>query len=101
LGAGQLYKGKHKFILSAQIFFQFTFYALLIALLFFQPMAAYIALGIFGLSILIRCMVYPRLLRKLNYGGLSWWFPLLDILLFVFLVFNALVSIFVKKVQWK
>jgi biofilm PGA synthesis N-glycosyltransferase PgaC len=99
-GAGKLYKGKHKFILSSQIIFQFLFYAFLIALMFFKP-AMYLALGIFGLSIIIRCFVYPRLLKRLNYGSLSLWFPLLDILLFIFLVFNGIVSIFVKKVQWK
>lgn len=99
-GAGKLYKGKHKFILSSQIVFQFLFYAFLIALMCFKP-GMYLALGIFGLSIIIRCFVYPRLLKRLNYGSLSLWFPLLDILLFIFLVFNGIVSIFVKKVQWK
>ena len=99
-GAGKLYKPKHKFILSVQIIFQFLFYALFIALLFFKP-AVYIAGGIFALSLLIRSFIYPRLLKRLNYAGLSWWFPVLDILLFIFLVFNGIVSIFVKKVTWK
>jgi biofilm PGA synthesis N-glycosyltransferase PgaC len=99
-GAGKLYKGKHKFILSFQIMIQFLFYALLISLMFFQP-ANYIALGIFVVSIIFRSFVYPNLLKRFNYSGLRWWFPLLDILLFIFLVFNAIVSIFVKKVQWK
>ncbi|MES2828119.1 MAG: glycosyltransferase [Bacteroidota bacterium] len=99
-GAGKLYKAKHKFILSFQIAVQFCFYALLVALLFFKP-ACFIALGIFAFSILIRSFIYPRLLKRLSYPGLSWWFPLLDILLFIFLVFNAFLSIFVKKVQWK
>ncbi len=100
LGAGKLYKGKHKLILSFQITVQFLFYAFFIALMFFDP-ARYIALGILLLSIIIRSFVYPKLLKKLNYSELRWWFPFLDILLFIFLVFNALVSIFVKKVQWK
>lgn len=99
-GAGKLYKGKHKFILSSQIIFQFLFYVFLVALMCFKP-AVYIALGVFLGSVIIRCFVYPRLLKRLNYGGLRWWFPLLDILLFIFLVFNGIVSIFVKKVQWK
>lgn len=99
-GAGKLYKGKHRFVLSVQVIFQFLFYVFFIACLFLRP-ACYIAAGIFALSLLIRCFVYPRLLKRLNYGGLSWWFPLLDILLFIFLVFNGFVSIFVKKVQWK
>jgi cellulose synthase/poly-beta-1,6-N-acetylglucosamine synthase-like glycosyltransferase len=99
-GAGRLYKGKHKLILSFQIVIQFLFYALLVCLMFFNP-ALYIALGTFVLSVIIRSFVYPRLLKRLSYSGLRWWFPILDILLFIFLVFNAIVSIFVKKVQWK
>ncbi|MFD0940855.1 glycosyltransferase [Pedobacter boryungensis] len=99
-GAGKLYKSKHQFILSMQIAIQFSFYGLVIALCCF-PETLYISLGVLALSILIRSFIYPRLLKRLNYGELSWWFPLLDIILFVFLVFNAIVSIFVKKVQWK
>jgi biofilm PGA synthesis N-glycosyltransferase PgaC len=99
-GAGKLYKFKHKAMLSMQIFFQFLFYMLLIASLFFKE-SLYPALGILFLSIVVRCLIYPRLLKRLSYRKLSIWFPLLDLLLFVFLVFNSIVSIFVKKVQWK
>ena len=99
-GAGKLYKFKHKFVLSVQIIFQFMFYALLVAAMFFQE-TLYPALGIFALSIIIRCFIYPRLLKRLSYRKLSLWFPVLDLLLFIFLVFNGVVSIFVKKVQWK
>jgi biofilm PGA synthesis N-glycosyltransferase PgaC len=99
-GAGKMYKAKHKFILSSQIIIQFAFYALLIALLII-PETRLPALGIFLVSLIIRSFIYPRLLKKLEYPGLRWWFPLLDILLFIFLVFNGILSIFVKKVQWK
>lgn len=99
-GAGKLYKAKHRFILSVQAIFQFLFYVLLAVLCCFKALL-YPALGIFGLSILIRCFVYPKLLRRLNYADLRWWFPVLDILLFIFLVINGFLSIFVKKVQWK
>ncbi|RZL45689.1 MAG: transmembrane glycosyltransferase, partial [Pedobacter sp.] len=99
-GAGKLYKPKHKFILSTQIIVQFLFYVLGVVLLVF-PATFYISLGIFALSILIRSFIYPRLLSRLNYGELSWWFPILDVILFLFLVLNGILSIFVKKVQWK
>lgn len=99
-GAGKLYKAGHKFILSFQIIMQFLYYALTITAICFHE-TRLIAIGIFVLSLLIRCLVYPRLLRRLSYPGLVWWFPILDILLFIFLVFNAILSIFVKKVQWK
>lgn len=99
-GAGKLYKSKHKFILSAQIIIQFLFYVILVILLCNKSML-YPALGVLGLSIIVRCFVYPRILKRLNYGDLRWWFPVLDMLLFIFLVFNGILSIFVKKVKWK
>ncbi|WP_316815571.1 glycosyltransferase [Pedobacter nyackensis] len=99
-GAGKLYKAKHKFILSAQIIIQFLFYVTLVILLCFKS-TLYPALGVLGLSIIVRCFVYPRILKRLSYGDLRWWFPVLDMLLFIFLVFNGILSIFVKKVKWK
>jgi biofilm PGA synthesis N-glycosyltransferase PgaC len=99
-GAGKLYKAKHKFILSAQIIIQFLYYVLTIAALCFKE-TQLIAIGIFVFSLIVRCLIYPKLLKRLNYPELRWWFPLLDILLFIFLVFNGILSIFVKKVQWK
>lgn len=100
LGAGKLYKFKHKFILSAQIIAQFFFYVLVVWLLCMRQ-THLIAAGILVLSVLLRCLIYPRLLKRLSYPELRWWFPLLDVLLFVFLVVNGILSIFVKKVQWK
>jgi biofilm PGA synthesis N-glycosyltransferase PgaC len=99
-GAGKLYKPKHKFILTVQILFQFLFYIGLIGLLIFKD-TLYLGIGIFALSVLIRSLIYPRLLKKLSNGDLRWWFPILDPLLFVFLTFNGILSIFVKKAQWK
>jgi biofilm PGA synthesis N-glycosyltransferase PgaC len=100
VGAGKLYKPKHKFILSLQIAIQFLFYALVISLAFFKQ-TQLIAAGVFLFSLVVRCFVYPRLLNRLNYRELRWWFPILDVILMVFLVFNAILSIFVKKVAWK
>lgn len=99
-GAGKFYKPKHKFILSLQIIAQVLFYTFVIVLACL-PHTRYIAAGVFALSVIIRSVVYPRLLKRLSYGDLRWWFPILDMLLMVFLVFNAIVSIFVKKLQWK
>ena len=100
IGAGKFYKSKHQFILSLQIIAQFLFYIAAIVLAF-MPATVYIAVGVFALSLIIRSFIYPRLLKRLNYGELRWWFPFLDLLLMGFLVFNAILSIFVKKVQWK
>lgn len=99
-GAGKFYKTSHQFILSLQIIAQFLFYALLIVLCFFGT-GIWISGGLFLFSLAIRSLIYPRLLKRLNYAGLRWWFPVLDILLFVFLLFNGILSIFIKKVKWK
>lgn len=101
-GAGKLYKPKHKFILSVQIVVQFLFYAFFAACMFFSREAQYVALAILGLSIIIRCFIYPKLLKRLNYSDLRWWFPILDILLFLFLTLNGFFALFgKKKVNWK
>ncbi|RYD74150.1 MAG: glycosyltransferase [Sphingobacteriales bacterium] len=101
-GAGKFYKPKHKFILSLQIIFQFLFYITFAVCMFFSLDTKYIAGGILFLSILTRCMVYPKLLNRLNYRDLRWWFPILDILLFFFLTLNGFLSMFgKKKVDWK
>ena len=101
-GAGKLYKGKHKFILSLQIIAQFCFYAFFVACMFLGRDCQYIAGGILLLSIMIRCLVYPKLLKRLSYTDLRWWFPILDILLFLFLTLNGFLAMFgKKKVTWK
>lgn len=101
-GAGKLYKKEHKFILTLQIAAQFLFYTLFFVLLFFNREAQWIALGILLLSLVIKCLVYPKLLKRLSYSDLRWWFPILDILLFFFLTANACISLFGKKgVRWK
>jgi biofilm PGA synthesis N-glycosyltransferase PgaC len=101
-GAGKMYKAKHKFILSLQIIFQFLFYGFFVASMFLSREAQYLAGGILLLSILIKCFIYPKLLKRLNYGDLRWWFPILDILLFLFLTLNGFLALFgKKKVNWK
>lgn len=102
VGAGKFYKAKHKFILSLQIIAQFLFYTTFAASMFLSLEARYVALAILGLSIIIRSFVYPKLLKRLNYGELRLWFPILDILLFLFLTLNGFLSVFSrKKVSWK
>lgn len=99
-GAGKMYKTKHKAILTLQRTFQLLFFGFGAALLWF-PNIIYIGLAIFTLSILIKSLVYARLLNRLSYGELKWWFWILEIVLVIFLVVNGVISIFVKKVAWK
>ncbi|WP_443946420.1 glycosyltransferase [Pedobacter sp. AW1-32] len=101
-GAGKFYKAKHRFILSVQVAFQFLFYVAFAGCMFLSNEARYVAGGILFLSLLIRSFVYPKLLSRLNYRELRWWFPILDILLFVFLLLNGVLAQFgKKKVKWK
>lgn len=100
VGAGKLYQAKHKFVLTFQIVAQFLFYVLLVAALAVKA-TQLIGLVVLAVSIALRSMVYPKLLKRLSYPKLAWWFPLLDLLLFVFLTLNGILSIFVKKVVWK
>lgn len=101
IGAGKLYKSAHKRMLSAQLIFQFGFFGFLIASLCFTNLI-YIALAVFLLSVIVKLFVYPNLFKKLSYPDLSWWFPIMDIVLVLFLVINAILSIFAKKnVAWK
>ncbi len=99
LGARKLYQKKHRLMLKTQTIVQVLFYGLGVSLICFNP-TLYLALGIFGLNIMIRCAIYPSLLKRLNYRELRWWFPILDILLLFFVLFNSIVSIFVKKIIW-
>ncbi|RYG21314.1 MAG: glycosyltransferase [Chitinophagaceae bacterium] len=99
-GAGKFYQAKHRMILSIQYIFQLLFYAFGAALLCFHH-TLYLGLGIFALSMVIKSFVYMRLLNRLNYGELKWWFWILELVLAIFLVINGVVSIFVKKVAWK
>jgi len=99
-GAGKMYQAKHRIILSIQYIFQLLFYIVGAMVLCFSNLL-YVGLGILALSILIRSLVYVKLLNRLNYGELKWWFPILELVLALYLMINGIVSIFVKKVQWK
>lgn len=99
-GAGKRYKLKHKTELSFQTVAQLLFYVSLFTLCFFET-TLYVSLGGLLLSVIFRSFVYIGLLKRLSCRGLAWWFPLLDIILFVFLAFNAILIIFIKKGAWK
>jgi biofilm PGA synthesis N-glycosyltransferase PgaC len=98
--AVKLYQTKHRFVLYLQFISHILFYLTGAVLLCF-PDTLYLALGIFGFHMLLRSVVYARLLNRLNCGELKWWFPILELIQFLFLMINGIVSIFVKKVQWK
>ncbi|WP_354360974.1 glycosyltransferase [Pedobacter sp. UYP30] len=101
-GAGKMYRAKHKFVLSLQIITQFLFYTLIISCLFVNRDTQLIAVAIFLLFVLMKVFIYPKLLNKLNCASMRWWFPILEILLFFFLVINGFLGLFGnKKVHWK
>ncbi|MCY1549778.1 hypothetical protein D9M68_859720 [compost metagenome] len=100
-GAGKFYRTSHRVILTVQFIFQIAFYVLGIGALCFPEMR-YAVIGIFAANSLLRGILYARLFNRLSYPELKWWLPLLDWVLMLFLMLNALMSVFVKKqVQWK
>ncbi|WP_457271646.1 glycosyltransferase [Pedobacter sp. UYEF25] len=101
-GAGKMYKSSHKFLLSLQIITQFLLYTSIIACLFLNMETLLFASAVFVFFILIKAFIYPKLLNKLSSESMSWWFPVLEILLYLFLTINGFLGLFGnKKVHWK
>lgn len=99
-GAGKRYKGIHRFMLTIQYLSNLFFHLLALLLLFF-PETHLISAGIIVANAIIRSIIYAKLLSRLSYAELRWWFWILEWILALFLVLNGIVSIFVKKVTWK
>lgn len=99
-GAGKLYKLKHRIILTVQYLAQVFFYlAGGVALCFSET--RFIAISIFLTVFLIKSLIYARLFNRLSYPELKWWYPILEVILMLFLVINGIISIFVRDVKWK
>ncbi|WP_233589158.1 glycosyltransferase [Gynurincola endophyticus] len=80
------YKPKHKFLLNTYSFSHFLFYPLLVLSAIFVDWR--IALGIFGIRLIIQGIIYYRAMKRLKeYDLFAWWW-LLDIwMFFYYLIF--------------
>jgi cellulose synthase/poly-beta-1,6-N-acetylglucosamine synthase-like glycosyltransferase len=95
----KFYKASHRFLLALYSGTQFLFYPLFIASLIFSYWP--IALGIFGLRLIMQAIVFRKSMVKLNEKDLFPWFLVFDIMLFFLYImfFPALMK--KPKAVWK
>ncbi|WP_259067419.1 glycosyltransferase [Mucilaginibacter sp. X4EP1] len=100
MGAGKLYKGRHKFALSIDALSGVLFYILLtLSLVFnFDPL---LALGLFMFRLIIQLIVYTKLFKHLKGKDLLWYFPFLDIIYYIYLNTFGFIGSFLKTNRWK
>ena len=79
---GKHYKPVHKWLLATYSLTHFFFYPLLIAAIFLGDYR--IALGIFGLRMVVMGVIYHESMSKLGERDLWIWFPLLDLWMFLY-----------------
>lgn len=60
------------------------------------PETRYLTMAVIAGYALVRTLVYAPLFNRLHYSGLKWWLPLLDLMRIFFILFVAIVTIFVK-----
>ncbi|WP_134088762.1 glycosyltransferase [Olivibacter sp. XZL3] len=100
-GAGKAYRSKHKVMLSLQAFSVVAFYLLLTLLLIFQPRYWPLAVGAYGLRLACQLLINIPVMKRLQVNDLIGWFPLMDLLHFVYISAMGIFALFRKKVQWK
>jgi biofilm PGA synthesis N-glycosyltransferase PgaC len=100
MGAGKLYKSRHRRLLSFDALSGFLFYVLLILCLVFnfEPI---LALGIFIFRLALQLIVYVKTFKQLDGSDLIWCLPGLDLVYYIYLNVFGLVGAFVKTKQWK
>jgi biofilm PGA synthesis N-glycosyltransferase PgaC len=100
LGAGKAYKAAHKRTLFVQAISGIAFYGLLIALICMQaqwPMllAAYLV------RLIVQVIIYFPIFKKLDYKDLIWWFPVLDLIYYIYILALNIIAVFNKEVKWR
>jgi poly-beta-1,6-N-acetyl-D-glucosamine synthase len=100
MGAGKLYKTKHKRELTVDAISGVLFYILLtICLVFnFEP---WLALGLFMFRLIFQLIIYSKLFKRLNGKDLLWYLPFLDMIYYLYLNTFGLIGTFIKTSQWK
>jgi len=83
----KFYKPKHKFLLGSYVITQFLFYPLFIATIIVYDWR--IALGLFGLRLLIQAFILYKSMKKMGEKDLWPWFIALDIWMFLYYIVFA------------
>ncbi len=100
LGAGKIYKNKHKRVLVTQAITGSGFYIFLVLALIAQT-NFYIILGALLTKIIVQHIVYFKSLKKLSNKDLIWGIIILDPFYYIYLTSLSIAKVFTKKVVWK
>lgn len=100
LGAGKIYKPKHKRVLVTQAITGSGFYIFLVLALIVQ-INLNIILGALLLKIIVQHIVYFQSFKKLSNKDLIWWLIILDPFYYIYLSSLSIAKVFTKKVVWK
>ncbi|MEO3406551.1 glycosyltransferase [Mucilaginibacter sp. CAU 1740] len=100
MGVGKLYKNQHRRMLSFDAISGFIFYILLILFLIlrYEPV---LALGLCIFRMILQLAIYNRIFKKLEAKSLYWYFPLFDIIYYMYLNVFGTIGTFLKTKQWK
>ncbi|MEO8885074.1 MAG: glycosyltransferase [Mucilaginibacter sp.] len=101
MGAGKLYKNRHRNLLSIDAVSGLMFYVLLIGGLCYKFEAFFVALILFGVRWIIQLIIYHKIYKKLGEARLLWYLPLFDFVYYLYLTVFGLIGTFTKTRQWK
>lgn len=100
MGAGKLYRGKHKRMLATDALSGLLFYLLFFSCFVAKP-AMYIAIGLFLVRWLAQILVYRKQFITLKGKDFIWYIPIADSLYYLYLNFFGMVGALKKTNQWK
>lgn len=100
MGAGKLYKPRHKRMLGTDALMGLIFYGSFFACLAWKP-ALYVACGVFALRWLLQVLVYRKQFIRFQGKELLWFWPFLDLTYYLYLNIFGLVGSLIKSTQWK
>jgi biofilm PGA synthesis N-glycosyltransferase PgaC len=100
MGAGKLYKGRHKRMLATDALSGLLFYLLFFSCLAAEP-ARYIAVGLFIVRWLAQILVYRKQFATLQGKDFIWYIPIADTLYYLYLNIFGMVGALKKTNQWK
>lgn len=99
-GAGKMYRGEHKRMLTFQAGSALMFYISLILLIIMQAQWWFL-LALYMLRLLSQVLVYYPVFKKLNYSDLMWWLPIFDFIYYFYILSLGIVILFKKNIEWK
>jgi biofilm PGA synthesis N-glycosyltransferase PgaC len=100
MGVGKFYKGKHRVMLSIEAISGSMFYILFAALLALKIEPAAVV-GLFIFRLIIQFIIYRKIFARLQCADLLLWFPILDLIYYVYLNIFGFIGTLTKKIQWK